>query len=443
MLRLSIALALTTLTAVPIAFADNKSKVATEYKATLKTHAQLSAQSFILPPNNAADYFNQSGRFTSKDNHRSDVPYSIYDDATDLARPFPGQPLQGFSGIRSLGENKFLVLTDNGFGTKANSADAMLMFHEVEVRWETGRVVVNKTTFLSDPNNKVPFPITDETSEQRYLTGEDFDIESIQPVDDGYWFGDEFGPWLIKTNKLGVIESVVATKIDDMSYISPDNAFIKLANPHETAPEINTKRSGGFEGMAISKDGKTLYPLLEKPMVDAKTLKSETINGHPVLRILAFNNQQQRWLDTIRYYPLEDANHAIGDFNMIDENRALIIERDSGQGDAREGWASNPAQFKRVYLIDLRDKDENNVLRKIAYIDLMNIKDPDGIAPRGTIEGIFSFPFVTIEDVDRVGENTIIIANDNNYPFSVGRQKGRADDNEFILLEVADFLKAK
>jgi len=441
MLRLSTLLILTI--ATPFTFANNNNKIPPEYEAVLKTHAQLPAQTFLLPPKDAPQYFNLSGRYTAKDNHRTELPYANYEDATGLASPFPGQPLQGFSGIKSLGNDKYLVVTDNGFGTKANSADAMLMFHEIEVKWKTGRVIVNKTTFLSDPNNKVPFPITSETSKQRYLTGEDFDIESIQPVEDGYWFGDEFGPWLIKTDKFGIIQNVIATQIGDKQFVSPDNAFLKLANPGEQMPAINTKRSGGFEGMAISHDGKTLYPLLEKPIIDDSTSLPETINGQPVLRILAFDNEQQQWLNTMRYYPLDSAEHAIGDFNMIDKNRALIIERDGGQGDPREGWAPNPAQFKRIYLIDLRDKDEHNVLRKIAYIDLMNIKDPDGIAPRGTKEGIFSFPFVTIEDVDRVDENTIIVANDNNYPFSVGREQGRADDNEFILLDVAEFLKAK
>ncbi len=83
------------------------------------------------------------------------------------------------------------------------------------------------------------------------------------------------------------------------------------------------------------------------------------------------------------------------------------------------------------------------MLEKIAYIDLMDIQDPDGIAPRGTINGTFSFPFVTIENVDRVDESTIVVANDNNFPFSIGRQQGRADDNELILLNVEDFLNAQ
>jgi len=443
MSRKALVVALFSFSSVQLYAADTHNEQTPQFEAVLKTHAQLPAQSFILPPKGAPAYFNQSGRFTAKDSNRVEASYGIYDEATGLARPFPGQPLQGFSGIRSLGDNRFLVLTDNGFGTKANSADAMLMFHEVSVDWKSGRVIVDKTLFLSDPNNKVPFSITDETGEQRFLTGADFDIESIQPVEGGYWFGDEFGPWLIRTDTSGVVESVIATQMDGKDYISPDNAFTKLSDPDKPAPVITTKRSGGYEGMAISRDGKTLYPLLEKPIFDAQTGQLERVNDQPVLRMLAFNAEKQVWLNVVRYYPLADANHAIGDFNMIDEHRALIIERDGGQGDSREGWAEKPAEFKRIYLVDLRDMDEHKVLRKIAYIDLMQIKDPNAIAPRGTHEGVFSFPFVTIEDVDRVDENTIVVANDNNYPFSVGREQGRADDNEFILLDVADFLRAK
>ena len=47
---------------------------------------------------------------------------------------------------------------------------------------------------------------------------------------------------------------------------------------------------------------------------------------------------------------------------------------------------------------------------------------------------------MTIEDVDLVDDRHIIVANDNNLPFSTGREIGTADNNEFILLEVADML---
>ncbi len=73
----------------------------------------------------------------------------------------------------------------------------------------------------------------------------------------------------------------------------------------------------------------------------------------------------------------------------------------------------------------------------------MDIQDLNGVALRGKIDGTFVFFFITIEDVDRVDDTTIVVANDNNFPFSVGREKGKGDDNEFVLLEVGEFLNAR
>ena len=349
--------------------------------------------------------------------------------------------MQGFSGIRSLGDDRFLVLTDNGFGAKANSADALLMFHELRVDWAAGEVVDRRTTFLSDPDRVVPFPIVAEATETRYLTGADFDLESIQPVGDGYWLGDEFGPWLIEVDGDGVVRRVVATAPDGRLHLSPDNAAARAPNPGDALPEdVIAMRSGGYEGMALGQDGTTLYPLLEKPVWDAATGAPMQIGGRPVLSLFEFDSRTASWSDRVRRYPLEDPGHAIGDFNLVDGTRALIIERDGGQGTA--AFSDRPAEFKRIYLVDLERADEAGVLEKIAYIDLLDIDDPRGIG-RGTQGGTFTFPFVTIENVDRVDEDTIVVANDNNYPFSVGREAGRADDNELILLNVADFLAAR
>lgn len=411
---------------------------AQEFTATLTHHAQLPAQTFAAAPEDAPVMFNMSGRFTGV--KRVEQPYSVLQAATGLAVPFPGQPVQGFSGIRSLGDDRFLVLTDNGFGRKSTSADTLLMFHIVAADWATGRVTPEKTVFLSDPDRILPFPITNEATATRYLTGADLDPESIQPVGENYWIGDEFGPFVIEVDANGKVLRLLETDPKGEVLRSPDNPFLIMPNPNESAPEsLNILRSGGYEGMAVSPDGKTLYPLLEKPVWDSKTGAGETIGGKPVLRMFRLDPATATWGDTVSYYPLESAGHAIGDFNFIEGSRALIIERDSGQGGE---WSDNPAKFKRIYLVDLEKADENGVLEKLAYIDLMKIADPNGVAPRGTVDGVFTFPFVTIEDVDRVNDTTIVVANDNNFPFSTGREQGRADDNEFILLDVAEFLNA-
>ena len=409
------------------------------FPATLEAHAQLPAETFTAPPEDAPETFAVAGRFTGEG--RTEALGAIVDETTGLARPFEGQPVQGFSGIRSLGEDRFLVLTDNGFGAKANSADALLMFHELAIDWAAGEVAERRTTFLADPDRVVPFPIVNEATGTRYLTGADFDLESIQPVGDGYWIGDEFGPWLIEIDAEGVVRRVVATEPDGRLHLSPDHPAVRTPGPGDELDEdVIAMRSGGYEGMALDADGTTLYPMLEKPVWDPASGAPAEVDGRAVLPVFEFDARSATWGTRVRHYPLEDAGHAIGDFNLIDGTRALIIERDGGQGTA--AFSDDPAAFKRVYLVDLDRTDEAGVLEKIAYIDLLDIDDPDGIG-RGSEGGTFTFPFVTIENVDRVDEDTIVVANDNNYPFSVGREAGRADDSEFILLEVGAFLEAR
>ncbi|MFK4809822.1 esterase-like activity of phytase family protein [Devosia sp. ZW T5_3] len=428
----------TLLAALAVAMLSTSAFAQTQFDATLKAHAELPAQTFVPAPADAPHSLNMSGRFTS--GTRVETPYGWANPASGIAMPFPGQPLQGMSGVRSLGDDRFLLLTDNGFGNKANSSDAMLMFNILKMDWKTGKVGIERTVFLKDPNRVVPFPIVTEHSDSRYLTGADFDPESIQPVGENYWIGEEFGPWLIEVDANGVVLQVIATNPGGVDYKSPDNQFVSTPAAGAVPTGVNTGRSGGYEGMAQSIDGKTLYPLLEKPFYDEEAKALELIDGKPVLRMLEFDVASASWNDKVRYYPLDDATHAIGDFNIIDGTRGLIIERDNGEGDDGREKA---AAFKRIYLVDLAKTDANGVLEKLAYIDLMAIKDPDGIAPRGTKDGVFTFPFVTIEDVDLVDPTTIIVANDNNYPGSTGREAGRADDNEYILLDVADFLKAE
>jgi hypothetical protein len=74
------------------------------------------------------------------------------------------------------------------------------------------------------------------------------------------------------------------------------------------------------------------------------------------------------------------------------------------------------------------------------------ITDRDGLSQTEAgalgVGPVFTFPFVTIEDVYPVDDRTLLVLNDNNYPFSSGRRPGKApDDNEFILLHPPARLK--
>ena len=102
-----------------------------------------------------------------------------------------------------------------------------------------------------------------------------------------------------------------------------------------------------------------------------------------------------------------------------------------------------PAKFKRIYKVDFGQADGDGFVKKVGYIDLMAIDDPQKLAKQGGKDGKLTFPFFTIENVDVIDGDRIIVGNDNNLPFSSGRALGKSDDNELIILKVTDLLKAK
>jgi hypothetical protein len=428
-----------------------------EFPAKLISHAILPANTLVKTPEDAPDHLKTSGKFTTADRKRAvelgTVPGKDGVRLTGLSLPFDGQPLQGFSGIKAIGDGTYWSLSDNGFGTKLNSVDAMLMLHHLAFDWDKGAVDRKQTIFLSDPDKKVPFPIVMEGSDTRYLTGSDLDIESIQPVADGFWLGEEFGPYLIKVTMDGKVTDVIATKVGDRDVRSPDNPAISLpANPTLKNPAFNLKRSGGYEGLAQSKDGSKLYALLEGPLFgDDGTV--EKADDQPALRVIEFDVASKNWTGRSWLYPLSAGGEAIGDFNMIDATTALVIERDNGAGTEAKACADpkapapdcfdKPSKHKRIYKIEMTDANVDKAVRKIGYIDLLKIADPDNKKRQGGGDGFYDMPFVTIENVDIVDDSHIIVGNDNNLPFSAGRAVDKADDNEFVILEVGDLLKAK
>ncbi len=444
-------------TAVLAVLASPASAEEKVFTATLTGHAILPANTVIAAPRDAPEYLRTSGKFSTPDRRRAtdlgSVPGKDGVRPTGLSLPFDGQPVQGFSGIKTVGDNSYWSLSDNGFGNKLNSTDAMLMLHHIGFDWDAGTMDRKETVFLSDPDREAPFPIVMEGSDTRYLTGADFDVESIQPVADGFWVGEEFGPFLLHFDKAGKLTDVFETIVDNKPVKSPDHPTLTLqANPALPAPAFNIKRSGGFEGLAQSPDGSKLYGLLEGALFKEDN-SMEQAEGSRALRIVEFDTAKKAWTGRSWLYPLSAGGDAIGDFNMIDADTALVIERDQGAGSADRACAdpkkpapdcfATPALFKRIYKIEMSDANQGGAVRKIGYIDLLKIADPDNKKRQGGGEGFYDMPFNTIENVDVVDATHIIVGDDNNLPFSAGRALDKADDNEFVMLEVGEFLQAK
>ncbi len=426
----------------------------TTYPATLAGHALLPAQTLIAAPKDAPADLRVSGKFTT--GQRVEAIGSVEGKSagrpTGVSLPFRGQPIQGHSGIKRLADGSFWLLTDNGAGAKANSPDFMLYLNRYAVDFKSGQFKRLQTVFLHDPDKKVPFRIVHEGTKQRYLTGSDLDTEGFQIAGGDFWIGDEFGPYLIQADMQGRVKAVFETKVDGKTIVSPDHPSVVTPGAPNGELKFQSRRSKGYEGMAASKDGSKLYALLEGALWDDATKAPEMLDGKQYLRVLEFDVTAEKWTGRHWKYVMEANHHAIGDFNMIDDTTGLIIERDNGEGTPDKACPAGTKrtdcfhdlpQFKRVYKIELSEANVGGPLRKIGHIDLLNMADPHKLARKPLVNGALSFPFFTIENVDVVDATHIVVGNDNNLPFSSSRDPNQADDNELVLLEVGDFLKAR
>ena len=345
------------------------------------------------------------------------------------AAPFDSVPVQGFSSLVPAGDGIWLALSDNGFGARANSADYPLRWYRLEAdlasdRPHGGKVEILDQVTLSDPRGLVPFELTDSLG-QRHLTGADFDPESLALMPDGtLWVGDEFGPYLLHFAPDGVlleppVPVPVVPPLRDFArghahLCSPDNPTLEQAEP-------NLPGSGGLEGLALGPDGKHLYAALEKPMLDDPDRTRRTI--------LEFDAVTARFTGRFWFFPAETDQACVTTLETLGPDRFLLIERD--------GFEGRKAALKHVYRLDLNGAS----VTKSLVCDLLSLADPDGFSrPEEGAVGLgpdFAFPYVTPESLVIIDHRTLLLVNDNNYPFSQGRRPGRPDDNEFIRVQLS------
>jgi hypothetical protein len=458
---------------------------------TSHQQASLAARS-LLPSSSFRAGSPPSGAFVSATDRQTAAGNGL--PVTSLGTPlFREQPVQGVSSLIPAGGGQWWALADNGFGARDNSADWQLALYRMNLALDTtGSPRVLETVLLSDPNHHVPWktvcdptvgadlppfsfnvlPVTRPAAcgtepSARLLTGFDFDPESIQIDRAGtFWIGDEFGPFLLHADRQG---RLLEAPIPVPGVKSPQNPTLDV----HAGERPTVAASRGLESLAIDPARRRLYPMFEGAV---------GADDPQDLRILQFDLRTRRFTSnagTLRLEmpgakvnltgltlvggapaypgttpPTGTGGESAAELTAVNSHQFLVVERD-GNGDGL------PApRLKKIYLIDTdrhgqidhnghaeRGGEFGGYVDKTLLVDLMAVPDPTKLGGDGDF---FRFPFNTIESVHVAGPDTLVTANDNNYPFSNARSRSRInertgplapDDNEFALIRLGDALR--
>lgn len=232
-------------------------------------------------------------------------------------------PWGAISGLTTDGTHLYAV-PDNAFGQSR-------IWRIDPAASAQGRWTIDQTTLLTEADGK-PLKV---------------DPEGIARVADGFWIASEGttvdSNELIKVNASGVVQQRVKL---------PAAVQAKFAS---------AKTSTGFEGVAASADGQTLYLAVQRGYDLSK----------PQAAILKYHLPTQAWTSAL--YPLEqhskDAKQfwmGLSEIQLTEDGRLLLLERDKGGG---EGKAIN-AEVKRIYSVNAADVTEGAVLKKTLLHDL-------------------------------------------------------------------------
>jgi hypothetical protein len=388
--------------------------------------------------------------------------------------PFTYIPSVGFSdieffknaaGVPVLGQ--FLCLSDNGYGTSANSADyALNMVHmriskpftyrHGESTFERYTQTTNlNTILLSDPNNRikwengadiqVTYKIPDATwndyKANRVLTGRDFDVEGLAVVNSKCAIvGEELMPAIfaidpstgfvtsnfVRTPDINpatgafVPNKFLSTRGDKVHcnitvlQTNPDACNIVPLSTVDASAYRRHDQSGGYEGFAFLADG-SIAAFLEKNDGDS------TLNTEPGVRVYQVNpgnctaTTPPSFTKFMGYYQFETNANAIADVSGIpgSNTKVVVTERNGYPAGSSIPAALMPAN--KICVVDLADVGPDLVFRnKKCVLNYHNIDDPWDVDGNGILK--YALTQITNEQLIVLDDYCILAGTDTNFP---------------------------
>lgn len=296
--------------------------------------------------------------------------------------------------------------------------------------------VYTETNFVTGVSNlkdtdEVPYDGTAATKLAYDPDGLDLEGIAYNPKDDTFWLSDEYRPSLVQVKRDGTIVGRYVPQGAKEALLAA-GAKTEL---YDTLPAVYGKRvsNRGFEGVAISPDGQSLYASIQSPLANPDKKTSDASRN---LRILKLDLATKQVVGEY-VYVAEQAGQlvnvaqkdiVISDLSALDTNVLLVDERDKNVG--------KDAQLKRIYKADF--SKATNVLGtavsdSLESLSVSQLKEK-GIVPvaKEMIVDMtkLGYPYEKMEGITAIGKDRIAIVNDNDFGVD-----GYNDKGELQLME--------
>ena len=264
----------------------------------------------------------------------------------------------GISGLAYTGkDNLYVALPDRG--PKDGAVDWTCRFHLMRIDANPSKSVdesfsIEKTILFESAGKRFGGLSThyqESDSENVRL-----DPEGIRVDGDGnVWISEEYGPFVLQFSNTG-------KKLADFDV--PAKFNIQKPGPDKAAENANNEsgRQGnrGMEGLAISKDGKFLFGLMQSPLLqDCRRNEKGKPKG---LNCRLLKMEIKTGATTEYLYRLDNEKNKLNEILNVGDGQFLVIERD--------GEIGQNAKFKKIMKIDLTDATPIENLDKLPADDL-------------------------------------------------------------------------
>lgn len=249
--------------------------------------------------------------------------------------------------------NTYILASDRGPGDGAS--DYRCRVHRMEIIVRPGArepvsIRLLSTTLLSGINGK-PLKGSKKPGQAR------LDPEGIRMGQGGRFFiSDEYGPVVAEFSPEGRMLRKLPVPVHFL-------AEKESENPQGEMPPVNNRGrqpNRGMEGLAISHDGKTLFGIMQSPLLQDGALDEKGKRKGLHCRLLAIDTRTGATREFT--YRLEDSSHGINEILAVGPDSFLVIERDGLQG--------LECRAKRVYWTTLKGATDVSGIERLHSREL-------------------------------------------------------------------------